>query len=121
MASNKRAARRRTRRAADTTPSPSIDRTIAPNQTTAPVSLAGHLFYCEGCSHEADATYNGRKWNIGSFDPDCPGGSECLRRIAEQVGCKPYQLLEDPRPWLAAIAAARPTRQRRVDRLPVRR
>jgi hypothetical protein len=89
------------------------------NSTVAPVHCERLEFYCLTCDHEADATYLG-EWKIGSHSNRCPSGGECLRGIAEQVGCKPHQLLSDPRPWLESVATVRGTRASRPQALPTR-
>lgn len=60
-------------------------------------------FHCRACDHEADVRRRDHRCNVGSFSARCPGGGECLRLIADQLGCAPYQLL-DPETALMCLA-----------------
>jgi hypothetical protein len=62
------------------------------------------VFWCRPCQHEADATFANRRWRIGGFSDRCPGEAACLAGIAQWLGCRPYQLLENPEPWLRSVA-----------------
>jgi hypothetical protein len=126
MASKKRGRRSSERRPLLTEPAQSlragsIARSVAERgNTTGGLAPPRHNdrydFWCDGCDHEADATYLNRRWRIGSYSARCPGGSECLALLAKQFGCKPNRLLTDPRPYLPDDGASR--RSDRVDPLP---
>jgi len=70
-----------------------------------------HHYRCGVCDHVADATRKRNaetghwNWLVGnSFDPECPGGPDCLRATAEALGTTAAQLKEEPLvhlgPWL---------------------
>jgi hypothetical protein len=58
-------------------------------------------FWCRVCEHEADATWTGEEWLIGSFGSRCPRGGDCLRALAAEVGTTAPKLKADPLPYLA--------------------
>jgi hypothetical protein len=75
-----------------------------------------YIYFCEPCSHRADATFKvnrrGREaWYVGSAHVDrCPREDECLDLTAKWLSSalgreiKPAEFKEDPRPFLAALA-----------------
>lgn len=69
-----------------------------------------HRWTCPLCDgfQKLDATYKqdsyGRwRWFIACFSRSCPDGPEYLRALADVVGAKPSQLLDNPLPWLASL------------------
>lgn len=79
-----------------------------------PVVRERHVYYCEVCEHEADATYSDKYgvpgWLVGSTHVDrCPKGKECLgftaAWLSEQLEYRiaPAELKQDPRPFLAQL------------------
>jgi hypothetical protein len=62
-----------------------------------------HFFDCTYCDHEADATWTGTEWRVGSsFSDRCPKKGDCLRAIAEAVGAPGGgEIKADPLGWLA--------------------
>ena len=69
-------------------------------------------FWCPVCEHLADVTwkqgqYGIWQWFIGSFSARCPHGGECLRGLAEQLGCTAPELKQDPMDLLAPLRVLR--------------
>jgi hypothetical protein len=62
---------------------------------------------CPICSHanlDATARPDGRGWYVGCWSCEAAGltGADYLAELAEAVGCRPYQLIEDAPTFLAA-------------------
>lgn len=66
-------------------------------------------FHCPACDHVGDVTWRHDSFSgrlrpmIGSFSARCPKGGECLRAIADAVGCRPHKLLSDPVTYLDPV------------------
>ncbi len=78
--------------------------------------MTKYRFTCPLCDgvQKLDATYRrdsfGRwRWFIGCFSINCANGSEYLSALADIVGAKPWQILEDPLPWLEGLDGGRPS------------
>ncbi len=79
---------------------------------TPPKRTTKHRWTCPLCDGEQklDATYKrdfyGRwRWFIGCFSANCPEGPEYLAALADVVGARPWQILEDPIPWLEHLGS----------------
>jgi hypothetical protein len=77
---------------------------------------AKYRFTCPLCDgvQKLDATYKcdsfGRwRWFIGCFSITCSDGSEYLAALADIVDAEPWQLLEDPLPWLKGLDSGGPS------------
>lgn len=71
-----------------------------------------HRWTCPLCdgAQKLDATYKqdsyGRwRWFIGCFSANCPEGPEYLAALADVVGARPWQILEDPVRWLEHLGS----------------
>lgn len=72
-------------------------------------------FRCPACGANADATWTGQEWLIGSFSTHCYRGGNCLRAIARAAGTTAPLLKANPlsylKQWVAVV-------QRQNDNLP---
>jgi hypothetical protein len=73
-----------------------IDYSANAGHVASPDNARRFPFYCFGCDHEANVriTPGASKADLGSFSDRCPGGRECLRRIADALDCRPSDLLD---------------------------
>ena len=83
---------------------------------TSPKRSMKHRWTCPLCdgTQKLDATYKqdsyGRwRWFIGCFSTNCPEGPEYLAVLADAVGARPWQILEDPVRWLQHLGSSSPS------------